>query len=211
MRAMNIEAIYPKPKLSQANKAHQKYGYLLRDIAIHAGQVWCTDITYIKLGKGFVYLVALIDVYSRYIVAWRLSVTLDTHFCLEMLNDALTHHKAPEIINTDQGCQFTSIAWIEKVESAGIRVSMDGRGRWADNIPIERFWRTVKYEHVFLYCYESVQDARQRLGEFIDFYNERRLHQSLDYSPPSEVWRGLISVAPFCFKKRREENLKNAA
>ncbi len=213
MREMNIEAIYPKPRLSIGNPAHTKYKYLLRDMDIdRAGQVWCTDITYIKLGKGFVYLIALIDVYSRYVVSWRLSVTLDTHFCLEMLEDALRHHKAPDILNTDQGCQFTSSVWIERVESAGIRVSMDGRGRWADNILIERFWRSVKYENVFLHCYESVQDARQKLKEYIEFYNERRLHQSLGYVPPAEVWHGVASTAPFCFKKAEEEdNIKIAA
>ena len=205
MKAMNIEAIYPKPKLSQGNVAHKKYPYLLRNAEVSlANHAWCTDITYIKIASGFLYLVALIDVYSRYVVAWRLSITLDTEFCLSMLKEAL-NKAMPSIINTDQGCQFTSAAWIEMVESAGVRVSMDGRGRWADNIVIERFWRTVKYENVFLQCYESVADARKKLGEFIEFYNERRPHQNLEYATPSEVWRGVQSASPFRFKKLEEK------
>lgn len=204
MRAMKIEAIYPKPKLSQANVAHKRYPYLLRNRELlGANQAWCTDITYIKIASGFVYLVGLIDVYSRYVVAWKLSITLDTEFCLSMLKEGLGK-AVPGIINSDQGCQFTSAAWIEMVENAGVQVSMDGRGRWADNIPIERFWRTLKYENVFLQCFESVSDARQKLGEFIEFYNERRLHQSLDYATPSEVWHGLRSARPFRFKKRED-------
>jgi putative transposase len=211
MREMKIEAIYPKPKLSQGNIAHKKYQYLLRDMDIsRANQAWCTDITYIKIASGFVYLVALIDVYSRYVVAWKLSIALDTEFCLNMLKCGLSK-AIPGVINTDQGCQFTSAAWIEAVEFAGVSVSMDGRGRWADNIPIERFWRTVKYENVFLQCFENVTDARQKLGEYIEFYNERRLHQSLDYATPAEVWRGVHSAAPFRFKKLEEKVFEKIA
>ena len=205
MKEMSIEAIYPKPKLSQGNVAHKKYPYLLRNAEVYRpNHAWCTDITYIKIASGFLYLVALIDVYSRYVVAWKLSTTLDAEFCLNMLKNGLGK-AIPGIINTDQGCQFTSAAWVEMVENAGVQVSMDGRGRWADNIVIERFWRTIKYENVFLQSYESVTNARNKLGEFIEFYNERRPHQNLAYATPAEVWRGVRIVEPFRFKKLEDK------
>lgn len=141
---------------------------------------------------GFAYLVALIDVHSRYVISWRLSNTMDTHFCLAMLDDALSQG-CPEILNTDQGSQFTSHDWIARVKSAGILVSMDGKGRWVDNVIIERFWRTLKHEHVLLHSFEDLRQARRSIGNFIDLYNHRRLHQSLGYRPPAEIY-GLVGL-----------------
>jgi putative transposase len=190
MKLMNLEALYAKPKLSEPHPEHKVYPYLLKGLSIdRPNQAWCTDISYLKMPQGFVYLVAIIDVYSRYIVSWRLSTTLDASFCLEMLRSAFTVG-VPEILNTDQGSQFTSLEWINMVEGAGVKVSMDGKGRWADNIPIERFWRTLKHEHVFLKAYETVAEARQGIGEFIDLYNEERLHSSIGYTRPGSVYRG---------------------
>ena len=197
MKVMDLQAIYCKPNLSQSHPGHKIYDYLLKGLVIdRANQVWCTDITYIKMPQGFVYLVALIDVYSRYVVSWRLSTSLDTSFCLEMLQSALCVG-VPEILNTDQGCQFTSADWINMVEGAGAKVSMDGKGRWADNIPVERFWRTMKYEDVFLKAYETVAETRFGVGEFIKYYNEERLHQSLDYMKPGPVYRGEKMAPPY--------------
>lgn len=198
MKLMNLEAIYCKPNLSKGNAANPVYPYLLKGLIINRpNQVWCTDITYIKMPQGFVYLVAIIDVYSRYIVSWRLSISLDALFCLEMLRAALCIG-IPEIVNTDQGCQFTSAEWILEVKGAGAAVSMDGKGRWADNIPIERFWRTLKYEDVFLSAYETVAAVRKGLGDFISLYNEKRLHSSLGYTKPGLVYRG-EKMAPSYF------------
>jgi putative transposase len=201
MKKMNLRAIYPKRNLSKANAQDQKYPYLLKDLSIDkANMAWCTDITYIKLGKGFAYLVGLIDVYSRYIVSWRISTTLEKDFCLEMLEEALSM-AIPHYLNTDQGSQFTSPDWIKRVEEAGALVSMDGKGRWADNIPIERFWRSLKYEAVLLHSYTTVSEARTMLGKYIRFYNEDRPHQSLGYARPMDVYKGTVSVTPFLFKK----------
>jgi putative transposase len=189
MKEMKITALYPKPRV-KAGSGPQKYPYLLKDLLIHQpNQVWATDITYIKLPGGFVYLVALMDVYSRFIVSWRLSTTLDVSFCLEMLREGLLNYGSPEILNTDQGCQFTSQAWISCVEGACIRISMDGQGRWADNVYIERFWRTVKQELVFLERWSTVREARASLGRFIVLYNTKRLHQSLGYQTPGAVYQ----------------------
>ncbi len=201
MREMNLQAIYPKKRLSKANPADQKYPYLLRDLVINTvNMVWCTDITYIKMGKGFVYLVAIIDVYSRYIVSFRISTTLEQEFCLAMLDEALSK-AIPQFINTDQGSQFTSNDWIQRVQFVGALVSMDGIGRWADNIPIERFWKSAKYEAALLYAYVSVAEAREKLASYILFYNERRPHQSLNYKRPCDVYKGDFQVKPFMFKK----------
>ena len=198
MKLMNLEALYAKPKLSEPHPEHKIYPYLLKDLSIERpNQVWCTDISYLKMPQGFVYLVAIIDVYSRYIVSWRLSTSLDTTFCLEMLHSAFNIGK-PEILNTDQGCQFTSLEWITMVEEAGIKVSMDGKGRWADNIPIERFWRTLKHENVFLNAYETVAEVRKGIKGFIDLYNEERLHSSIGYTKPGVVYRG-EKLAPAYF------------
>ena len=189
MKLMNLEAIYAKPKLSEPHPGHKIYPYLLKGLSIdRPNQVWCTDITYVKMPQGFVYLVAIIDVYSRYIVSWRLSTSLDTAFCLDMLRSAFDVGM-PEILNTDQGSQFASTDWITMVEGAGVKVSMDGKGRWADNIPIERFWRTLKHENVFLNAYETVAEARNGIKQFIELYNEERLHSSIGYTNPGVVYR----------------------
>ena len=210
MKLMNLEALYAKPKLSEPHPNHKIYPYLLKGLSIdRPNQAWCTDITYVKMPQGFVYLVAIIDVYSRYIVSWRLSTSLDTAFCLDMLRSAFCIGR-PEILNTDQGCQFTSLDWINMVEGAGVKVSMDGKGRWVDNIPIERFWRTLKHENIFLKVYETVAEARNGIKEFIELYNEERLHSSIGYTNPGIVYRG-EKAAPTYFlgkfiKRAREAN-----
>lgn len=188
LRVMGLEAIYPKPKLS-AGRGHKVYPYLLRDVAVErANQVWSADITYLPLPSGFMYLAATIDWFSRYVVAWRLSNTLDGAFCQEMLEDALSRG-TPEVFNTDQGVQFTAGAWTGRLESAGVSVSMDGRGRCLDNVFVERLWRTVKYEDVYLRGYESVPELEKGLRAYFTFYNGERLHQSLDYRTPAAVYR----------------------
>jgi putative transposase len=188
MKEMHLEALYPKPQTSLKGKKHKIYPYLLKDVEVAApNEAWCTDITYLKLPSGFIYLVALIDIYSRYVLAWRLSNTMDTHFCVEMLEEALTI-STPCILNTDQGSQFTSEAWVSCVEGNGIKVSMDGKGRWADNITIERFWRSLKYEHFLLHSFDSIKEVRQSIAGYITLYNQRRLHQSLGYRTPAEVY-----------------------
>lgn len=190
MRDMKIQAIYPRPKTSLRSPGNPIYPYLLRGLDIsRPNQVWATDITYIKMPVGFAYLVAIIDVYSRYVLSWRLSNTMDTHFCLEMLEEAL-QKATPDIINTDQGSQFTSFEWIAKVQGSGAKVSMDGKGRWADNIYIERFWRSLKHEHVLLHSYEDLRQARRSIGSYMEMYNHRRLHQGLGYKTPAEVYSG---------------------
>ncbi|MBT5389595.1 MAG: IS3 family transposase [Alphaproteobacteria bacterium] len=187
MREMNIQALYPKPRTTIRDTGHKLYPYLLKGLEVTApNQVWATDITYLKLSSGFGYLVALIDVYSRYIIAWRVSNTMDTFFCLEMLEEALAYG-SPEILNTDQGSQFTSKDWITRVEEAGVKVSMDGKGRWVDNVIIERFWRSLKHEHFLLHSFDNLAKVRQSLKEYIALYNHRRLHQSLGYKTPADV------------------------
>jgi putative transposase len=189
MRLMGLEAIHPKPKLSSGGRGHRIYPYLLRNVAIErVDQVWSTDITYVPLRKGFMYLAATIDWYSRYVLAWRLSNTLDGSFCLEMLEEALARGR-PEIFNTDQGVQFTSAAWTSRLEDAGVEVSMDGRGRCLDNVFVERLWRTVKYEDIYLWAYETVPELVQGLRRYFRFYNEERHHQSLGYRTPTAVYR----------------------
>jgi putative transposase len=200
MRLMGLEAVYPKPRLSLAGRGHRIYPYLLRNVRIErADQVWSADITYIPLTSGFMYLAAVIDWYSRYVIAWRLSNTLDGSFCLEMLDEALSHGQ-PEVFNTDQGVQFTAEAFTGRLVSAGVAVSMDGRGRCLDNVFVERLWRSVKYENVYLRGYETVPQLQQGLGQYFPFYNEERLHQSLDYRTPALVYgaersRGAFSEA----------------
>lgn len=190
MRLMGIAAIYPKPRLSQGCPAHRVYPYLLRGVAIsRVNQVWSTDITYLRLRQGFLYLVAVLDWFSRYVLSWRLSNSMDTSFCLEALDEALTRGR-PEIFNSDQGSQFTSREFTGRLEAAGIQISMDGRGRAFDNIFIERLWRTVKYEEVYLNDYQGVADAVSGLGRYWGFYNDERLHQSLAYKTPASVYMG---------------------
>jgi len=188
MRLMGLMPIYPKPKLSGGHPEHRIYPYLLRDVTIdRVNQVWSADITYIRLTAGFVYLVAIMDWFSRYVLSWSLSNTLASLFCVEVLEQALTL-ASPEIFNTDQGSQFTSCDFTARLEQAGVRISMDGRGRVFDNIFSERLWRTVKYEEVYLNEYRDVRQAIGGLGSYFDFYNNRRLHQSLGYRTPAEVY-----------------------
>jgi putative transposase len=187
MRSMGLEAIYPKPKLSQRHSAHRVYPYLLRGVNIcRPNQVWATDITYIRLVRGWMYLVAILDWFSRYVVSWAVSTTQDVFFCLEALEAALTEG-TPEIFNSDQGSQFTSTAFIDVLKAHEIRISMDGRGRVFDNIFTERLWRSVKYEEVYLHDYQHVREGKQGIGRYIEFYNHTRLHQALDYKTPAEV------------------------
>ena len=187
MQKMGLQAIYPKPRTSIAAKGHKVYPYLLRNLAItRPNQVWSADITYIRMLRGFMYLVAIIDWYSRYVVAWQLSNTLDGRFCLDALDLALAQGK-PEIFNTDQGVQFTALAFTSRLKEADIRISMDGRGRALDNVFVERLWRTVKYEHVYLHEYALVPELEKGLGEYFSFYNYERPHQSLSYQTPAEV------------------------
>nr|WP_238603062.1 IS3 family transposase [Fimbriiglobus ruber] len=189
LRIMGLEAIYPRPKLS-AGPAHKVYPYLLRGVAIdRVNQVWSADITYVPLPSGFMYLAATIDWFSRSVIAWRLLNTLDGSFCQDMLDDALGRG-TPEVFNTDQGVQFTARSWIDRVETAGASVSMDGRGRCLDNVFVERLWRSVKYEDVYLRGYESVSALTSGLRSYFAFYNGQRLHQSLDYRTPAAVYEG---------------------
>jgi putative transposase len=197
MRVMGLEAIYPKPRLSANGPDHKVYPYLLKGVTVdRPDQAWATDITYVRLTHGFVYLTAILDWYSRYVVSWELSTTLDTGFCLEALRKALRISK-PEIFNTDQGPQFTSVDFTGLLEDAGIKVSMDGRGRVYDNIFVERLWRSVKYEEVYLHDYQTVPVARIHLSDYFEFYNNERPHETLGYRTPPEVYFGTgAALAP---------------
>lgn len=189
MRVMGIEAVYPKKKTSLRSREHRVYPYLLKNVeVIRPNQVWATDITYIRMQHGFLYLVAIMDWYSRYVLSWRISNTLDTCFCLEALEEALAKHKNPEMFNSDQGCQFTSEAFTGRLLQAGVRISMDGQGRCFDNIFVERLWRSVKYEEVYMKDYASGHEATTQLGGYFLFYNEERPHQAHDYRTPQEVY-----------------------
>jgi len=189
MRALGITAIYPGPRLSVPGEGHEIYPYLLREVVVvRRDQVWSTDITYIRLAQGFVYLVAVLDWFSRYVLAWELSVTMDVGFCIDALERALERGARPEIFNGDQGAQFTSQAFTGRLRAADIRISMDGRGRALDNIFVERLWRTVKYEEVYLKDYASVPSARANLDAYFRFYNQERLHQALGYQTPTAVY-----------------------
>jgi len=190
MRQMGLEAIYPKPRTSHPSVEQRVYPYLLRDLNIkHANQVWCADITYIPLSKGFMYLVVIMDWFSRYVLSWELSNTLDTIFCLNALDEALLQ-ATPTIFNTDQGSQFTSEDFTKRLTQAEVDISMDGRGRYMDNIFIERLWRSVKYEHIYIYRHESVPELENGLRRYFQFYNLQRPHQSFDYQTPAQVYFG---------------------
>ena len=193
MRKMGLVSLAPKPNTSVSNKAHKVYPYLLRGLTIErANQVWCTDITYIRMSGGFVYLIAIMDWHSRKVLSWELSNTMDCHFCVSPLERAIRLYGTPEIFNTDQGSQFTSEAFTGVLKEHGIRISMDGKGRWMDNVFIERLWRSVKYEEVYLNEYQSVEDLRQRLGLYFQYYNNERTHQSLNNLTPSEVYANAV-------------------
>ena len=189
MRQMGLQALYPRRRTSQPGTGHKIYPYRLRGLAIErANQVWAADICYIPMAKGFMYLVAVMDWHSRRVLSWRLSNTLETDFCLEALQEALRHFGAPQIFNTDQGAQFTSEAFTGVLEDQGIAISMDGKGRWVDNVFVERLWRSVKYEDVDLRAYETPADLRRGLTRYFDFYNTRRRHSALDRRTPDAVY-----------------------
>jgi len=190
MRTMGLETLYPKPRTTQLHPEHRIYPYLLRDVPItRVNQVWSTDITFVRLHSGFVYLVAVMDWFSRYVLSWAVSITMDVSFCLDALEQALDRAQ-PDIFNSDQGSQFTSLAFTGRLAAAGIRISMDGRGRALDNVFVERLWRTVKQEEVYLKDYRTPWEATQELDQFFVKYNERRQHQSLNYRTPSAVYFG---------------------
>jgi putative transposase len=191
MRLMGLEAIYQKPNTSQGHPDHKVYPYLLRGLSIEQpNQVWCADITYIPMARGFVYLVAVMDWFSRRVLSWRLSITMEAEFCVEAVQEALAKHGRPEIFNTDQGVQFTSAGFVDELEAAGVRISMDGKGRFLENIFIERLWRSLKYEEVFTKAYGSVIEARRSIGGWLSFYNEERPHQALGYRTPRVAFAG---------------------
>ena len=189
MRLMDLRALYPRRRTSQPGNGHKIYPYLLRDLPVErANQVWATDICYIPMAKGFMYLVAIMDWHSRRVLSWRVSNTLDTDFCIEALEEALQRFAAPEIFNTDQGSQFTSEAFTGVLEDHGVKISMDGKGRWMDNVFVERLWRSVKYEDVYLRAYETPTELRQGLARYFEFYNARRRHSALDRRTPDAVY-----------------------
>ena len=189
MRRMGIEALYRRPRTTKPEPGHKIYPYLLRGMEItRPNQVWVMDITYIPMARGFVYLAVVLDWFSRRVLSWRLSITMEASFCVETLEDALARHGKPEIFNTDQGSQFTGAAFTSALADKGITISMDGKGAWRDNVFVERLWRTIKYEEVYLRAYESVADARQSIGRYLDFYNTRRPHQSLDGVTPDQAY-----------------------
>lgn len=189
MRRMGLEALYQKPKTTQRHPAHQVYPYLLRHLAItQVNHVWAMDVTYVPMAKGFVYLVAVVDWAARRVLAWRVSITMDVQFCLDAVEEAIERYGRPEIMNTDQGSQFTSHGFTGLLKTQGIRISMDGRGAWRDNVFVERLWRSVKYEEVYLYAYDSVAEARAGLARYFQFYNSRRPHSSLAGQTPDHVY-----------------------
>jgi putative transposase len=189
MRLMDLRALYPRPRTSQPGKGHKIFPYLLRDLTIdRPNQVWATDISYIPMAKGFMYLVAIMDWHTRRVLSWRVSNTLDTDFCIEALEEALQRYGAPEIFNTDQGSQFTSEAFTGVLKDNGIEISMDGKGRWVDNVFVERLWRTVKYEDVYLRAYETPVELRTGLARYFEFYNSRRRHSALGRRTPDAVY-----------------------
>lgn len=189
MAKMGIEALYRKPNTSKKHPDHKVYPYLLRELKIErANQVWAMDITYIPMAKGWVYLTVVLDWYSRKVLAWRLSISMDVDFCIEAVQEAIARWGCPEIFNTDQGSQFTSQAFTQMLKDRGIAISMDGRGCWRDNVFVERLWRSVKYEEVYLKAYESVTHARQSLGKYLDFYNRNRPHSTHAASTPETVY-----------------------
>lgn len=189
MKRMGIEAIYRRPNTSKPAPGHKIYPYLLRTLPVtRPNQVWAMDITYIPMARSFVYLAAVVDWYSRRVLSWRLSITLETDFCIEAVNEALARHGKPDIFNTDQGSQFTSIDFIKVLKNATIAISMDGKGAWRDNVFVERLWRTIKYEEVYLHAYRDVPEARAGIGQYLGFYNTKRPHSSLDGQTPDQAY-----------------------
>ena len=189
MKRMGIEAIYRKPNISTPEPGHKRYPYLLRHVPVtRPDQVWAMDITYIPMARGFVYLAAVVDWFSRRVLAWRVAITMEAAFCVETLEEALARHGQPDIFNTDQGSQFTSQMFTGVLKDNGIAISMDGRGSWRDNVFVERLWRSVKYEEVYLKAYDTVAAARQSIGNYLAFYNARRPHSSLDRKTPDQAY-----------------------
>jgi putative transposase len=189
MRRMGIMALYPKANTSRPGKGHKIYPYLLKGLTIdRPNQVWATDISYVPMARGFVYVVAIMDWYSRKVLAWRVSNTMDADFCVDALEEAISRYGVPEIFNTDQGAQFTSDAFTGVLKDAGIKISMDGKGRWVDNVFVERLWRSLKYEEVYLKAYDTVAEAWLGIGNYFQFYNRDRRHQSLDRLTPDQVY-----------------------
>jgi putative transposase len=197
MDRMGIEALYRRPRTTKAEPGHKIYPYLLRGLEIaRPNQVWAMDITYIAMAKGFVYLAVVLDWFSRRVLSWRVSITMEASFCIETLEEALVKHGKPDIVNTDQGSQFTCEAFTDVLHKNEIRISMDGKGAWRDNVFVERLWRTVKYEEVYLRAYDSVSDARASLGRYLDLYNRRRPHSSLDDMTPDQAYFGSQRMLP---------------
>ncbi len=195
MRLMGIEAIYRKPRTSIPAKGHKIYPYLLRGVTIERpSQAWAADITYLPMAKGFAYLVAILDLYSRKVLAFRVSNALSAEFCVEALEEALTRFGTSEIFNTDQGSQFTDEDFIEPLQAQGVRVSMDGKGRWIDNVFVERLWRSVKYESIYLHAYETPREVKAALTRYFSFYNVSRPHQNLEYRTPDEIYFGTYEM-----------------
>ena len=189
MKRMGIEALYRRPRTTKPEPGHKIYPYLLRDMTItRPNQVWAMDITYIPMARGFVYLAAVLDWASRRVLSWRLSITMEASFCVEALEEALAKHGKPEIFNTDQGSQFTGAAFTGVLHRNDIAISMDGKGAWRDNVFVERLWRSIKYEEVYLHAYDSVGEARQSIGRYLEFYNGRRPHSSLDGMTPDQAY-----------------------
>jgi len=189
MNRMGVEALYRRPNTSKPAPGHKIYPYLLRNLAVtRPNQVWAMDITYIPMARGFLYLAAVVDWFSRRVLAWRLSITMEVEFCIEAVTDALARHGRPGIFNTDQGSQFTSGAFTDVLLESGITISMDGKGAWRDNVFVERLWRSVKYEEVYLKAYDTVSDARTSIGRYLGFYNSRRPHSSLDRQTPDQAY-----------------------
>jgi len=192
MKVMGIQAIYPKPRTTQSNPQHKVYPYLLRNMNIdQSNQVWATDITYIPMVKGFIYLTVIMDWYSRKVLSWRLSNSMDTSFCIDALKEAIYRYGRPIIFNTDQGSQYTSEAFTQVLKDNDIRISMDGKGAWRDNVFVERLWRSVKYEEVYLNAYESMSEAKQSLQKYFKFYNQNRKHQTLKAKPDQVYYESI--------------------
>lgn len=211
MHIMGIEAVYQKPRTSDPHPDHKVYPYLLRGLEINRpNQVWCADISYIPVKRGFLYLVAMMDWYSRKVLSWRLSNTMDVSFCVEALEEALHRYGKPEIFNTDQGSQFTSFDFTDSLKAHDIKISMDGKGRWMDNVFIERLWRSLKYECVYLNAFDNGLQARKEIGQWLAFYNARRPHSTFDGQTPDEVYyRGKTRhncPPPSCYALRDEDN-----
>jgi putative transposase len=197
MRRMGIEALYRRPRTTKPGPGHKIYPYLLRGVEIvRPNQVWAMDITYVPMAKGFVYLAVVLDWFSRRVLSWRVSITMEASFCIAALEEALAKHGKPEIFNTDQGSQFTCAAFTDVLIKNEVKISMDGKGAWRDNVFVERLWRTVKYEEVYLHAYDSVSDARTSLGRYLDLYNRRRPHSSLDGMTPDRAYFGFTPMLP---------------